>query len=393
MTKSLKFLFGFQIFVVVLLSLYSFTQVDLGLTLSQVSIWQEIQKPFRYIGFFNRPLSSILFVSILISLFISYLGILYLSYTNKISRKTFWRLLLVTSGILTLSYSAFSYDLFNYIFDAKIVTHYGQNPYIHKALDFPNDPMLSFMRWTHRLYPYGPAWLGITIPLSFAGLNIFLLTFFIFKMALAMFFLGSIYILEKILETKESANKIFALSLFAFNPLVLIESLVSSHNDIVMMFFALLGVYLFLKRKILFSILFVIASYLIKSVTIFLLIPIFISTLAPFVKRQIKEESFSRLCLLSVFVGFLYVLTKFEIQSWYFLWILPFISMLRPNKFLISASIFFSFGLLLTYIVAISQGNYDNIVYYKRIILSISLLASFLAQFIFSRFVKSKLEL
>ena len=172
MTKSLKFFLGFQIFAVVSLFLYSFTQVDLGLTLSQASIIQTLQKSFQQIGFFNRPLSSALFIAVLISLFASYLGILYLSYKNKISRKIFWSLLLATTGILVFSYNAFSYDLFNYIFDAKIVTHYQQNPYFHKALDFPNDPMLSFMRWTHRLYPYGPAWLGITIPLSFAGLNI-----------------------------------------------------------------------------------------------------------------------------------------------------------------------------------------------------------------------------
>lgn len=393
MTRFLKVLLIFHIAAIISLFLYSFTQIDLGLTLSQVSIWQGIQKFFQQIGFFNRPLSSILFIAILVSLFVSYLGILYLSYKNKINKKTFWGLLLATTGILVLSYNAFSYDLFNYIFDAKIVTYYQQNPYFHKALDFPTDPMLSFMRWTHRLYPYGPAWLGITIPLSFAGLNIFLLTFFIFKFAIGMFFLGCVYFLEKILDAKRSANKIFALSLFAFNPLVLIESLVSPHNDITMMFFALLGVYLFLKKKVVFAATLVIVSYLIKSVTIFLLVPIVASTFAPFVKRKITEENFFRLCLLSVFLGFVYVLTKFEIQPWYFLWILPFISMIKPNKFLVSLAIFFSFGLLLTYIVTISQGNYEDIVYYKRIILSTSLIASFLAPFILYPFERSRLEL
>ena len=393
MTKSLKFFLGFQIFAVVSLFLYSFTQVDLGLTLSQASIIQTLQKSFQQIGFFNRPLSSALFIAVLISLFASYLGILYLSYKNKISRKIFWSLLLATTGILVFSYNAFSYDLFNYIFDAKIVTHYQQNPYFHKALDFPNDPMLSFMRWTHRLYPYGPAWLGITIPLSFAGLNIFLLTFFIFKLAIGMFFLGCVYFLEKILSETNISHKMFALTLFAFNPLVLIEGLVSAHNDIAMMFFAILGVYLFLKKKVVFAVISIIISYLVKSVTIFLLIPIFASAFAPLVKQKISEENFFRLCLLSVFMGFLYVLTKFEIQPWYFLWILPFVSLVKLNKYLVSLSIFFSLGLLLTYIIPISQGNYENIVYYKRIILSMSLLVSLLAPFLFSRFVKFRLEL
>src|SRR3989344_9341708 len=214
MTKFLKFFLGFQILAAVPLLLYSFTQVDLGLTLSQASIIQTLQKSFQQIGFFNRPLSSALFVMILVSLFASYLGILYLSYKNKISRKIFWSLLLATTGILVFSYNAFSYDLFNYIFDAKIVTHYQQNPYFHKALDYPMDPMLSFMRWTHRLYPYGPAWLGITIPLSLAGLNIFTLTFFIFKLMIGMFFLGCVYSLEKIINKSGISQKMFALTLF-----------------------------------------------------------------------------------------------------------------------------------------------------------------------------------
>ncbi len=393
MKASFKGLFVFHIFATILLFLYSFTQIDLNLTLSQIAIWQTIQRSFQQIGFFQRPLSTALFITILIFLFTSYLWILYLSYKEKISRKTFWTLFLITSAVLVFSYNAFSYDLFNYIFDAKILTHYHLNPYFHKALDFPGDPMLLFMRWTHRLYPYGPLWLGITIPLSFLGMGFFLPTLFIFKIAVGGLFVGSVYFLEKILEEAKNPNKLFALSLFAFNPLVLIESLVSSHNDIVMVFFAIFGIYLFLRRKIVLSVVLIIISYLVKSVTIFLLVPIAVSVLGQFAKYKITKDYFFRLCLVFMLLGLAYVLTRFEIQPWYFLWILPFVSVIKPNKFVVSQVICVSLGLLLTYAVFISQGNYVNIVQYKIIILLVSAAAGILAPFILIPLFKTKLEL
>src|SRR4030042_3801668 len=165
---------------IVALFLYSFTQVDLNLTLSRWSIWQVIEKSFQHIGYFNRPLSTVFFIMIIVLLFIFYGLFLFLSYRNKISVREMWYLVILTAVILSFSYNAFSYDLFNYIFDAKIVTYYHQNPYLYKALDFPGDPMLTFMHWTHRTYPYGPSWLLLTVPLSFLGFNFFLPTFFLF---------------------------------------------------------------------------------------------------------------------------------------------------------------------------------------------------------------------
>jgi len=74
-------------------------------------------------------------------------------------KKLFIILIAVNILIGLISYPAYSHDLFNYMFDAKIATFYQQNPYLYKALDFPTDPWLRFMHWTHRYYPYGPSFL------------------------------------------------------------------------------------------------------------------------------------------------------------------------------------------------------------------------------------------
>ncbi len=345
--------------VIVLLFLYSFTQIDLSLTLSQASVWQSVQKSFQYIGYFNRPFSTILFISILILMFAYYIWFLKKAIRKELKTKDLIVLIVSTAVVLSFSYNAFSYDLFNYIFDAKIVTHYHENPYFHRALDYPADPMLSFMRWTHRVYPYGPVWLGLTIPISFIGMNIFLLTFFLFKFLITGFYLASVFLIYKINKKINPDHAIFNTAFFALNPLIIIESLVSSHHDIVMIFFALVGINLFFLRKRILAIILIIISSQVKIPTIGLLMPLVVSFI-PF-KERLDNNKFIILSIISMFLASGYALTIIEIQPWYFIWILPFIALLKPNKYVMSLTIGFSLGLLLRYTVLLYFGNWDGI--------------------------------
>lgn len=345
--------------VILALFLYSFTQVNLSLTLSQISVWQVIQKSFQQIGWFNRPLSTFLFIAIISTMFSFYIYFLIQAIKKKINIRQIAVLIIATSLILGFSYNAFSYDLFNYIFDAKIVTHYHQDPYHHRALDYPSDPMLSFMQWTHRVYPYGPVWLGLTVPLSFVGMNFFLLTFFLFKFMIAGFYLGSVYLIYKINQKINPDYQVFNTVFFALNPLVIVESLVSSHNDIVMMFFALLGIYLYFVKKKIFAILAIIISSQVKIPTIALLAPLVLAL--PLFKLKLDNQRFVGLLVFSMMAVFVYVLTRIEIQPWYFLWVLPFISLLKFNKYIIAFCIGLSIGLLARYLVFLYYGNWDGI--------------------------------
>ncbi len=358
--------------IILALFFYSFTQVDLSLTLSRVSIWQNIQKSFQYIGYFNRPLSTAIFLMIVLGMFSYYLYFLKKSLNKKFVNKDFFILIILTTLILVISYTAFSYDIFNYIFDAKIITHYHQNPYIHKALDYPGDPMLSFMHWTHRVYPYGPIWLVLTVPISFIGSNIFLMTYFLFKILIGGFYLGSVYLISKINKKINPENPYFNLIFFALNPLVIIESLVSSHNDIAMIFFALLGIYLMTVNKKIFGIVLIVISALIKIPTAALLLPGLLNII-PIRKLKLENSKFYLSVALISVLGIIYSMTKLEIQPWYFLWALPFIALLRPNKYIISLSIGISAGLLLRYSVFLFYGNWDGIAIFQRNLISLTM--------------------
>jgi hypothetical protein len=321
MTK-IKLFLGSYLAIVLSLFFYSFTQVDLSLTLSKASFLQEIQKQFQYIGFFQRPFSASIFVVIIGLLFFYYLSILYLAKKEKINLSLLKIMVPLVFIILVFSYNAFSYDLFNYIFDAKILTVYGQNPYLHAPKDFIGDPMLNFMRWTHRFYPYGPSWLLLTVPLSFVGSKIFVLTFFLFKVLIGATFLGSVYLIYKISDLLFPKDKIFNTVMFAFNPLVLIEALVSAHNDFPLIFFALLAIYLFVKKQRALSYLSLLFSIGVKYSTI-VLAPIFLyMEFLQFKKRKIDYEKIFLLSVAFSVVAIVLASLRTTFQPWYLM--LPF---------------------------------------------------------------------
>lgn len=369
--KKIWLLFSSYFLVILALFFYSFTQVDLSLTLSRASIFQDIEKNFQYIGYFNRPLSTAIFVVILGALFIHYLIFVYLAIKNKIKTKTLWKLIIATTVILTFCYNAFSYDLFNYIFDAKIITFYNQNPYLHKALDFPKDPMLSFMHWTHRTYPYGPLWLVMTVPFSYLGLGFFLPTFFIFKAFIASTFIGSAYLIQKIVRKVNSKYEAFALASFALSPFVIIEALVDSHNDMPMMFLGILSLYFALNKKWLFSILAVVASALTKQASVFMIAPIIFFALLSYKKINFSYENLIKLSIISMLTALIYVVSKIDIQPWYYLWVFPLISLLKPNKYVFLTSTGFSLGLLLRYAPFLYQGDWNGMVPFVELYLTV----------------------
>lgn len=359
MNSGLKIIFPLYLVTLIGLFLYSFTQIDLSLTFSRIDFLRHIVSGFQYIGYFNRPLSTFFYVFLLVILFNFYLGFLVMAHTKQISKKTVWKLIFITTIILTLSYNAFSYDIFNYIFDAKIITHYHLNPYIHKALDFPGDPMLSFMRWTHRVYPYGPIWLGLTVPLSFLGFGFFLPTFFLFKLLMAGSFLGSTYYIGKIFQKIAPEKEIFGLVFFGLQPLVVIESLVSGHLDIVMYFFALWAFYLLLQKRYIWSFVLLGISIGIKFVTAFLL-PVFLFILVWNIRK--KKFSWDLVFLSAIVLMAITVVVatnRTTFQSWYLIAPIIFATFLSWRYYLFIPSIIISFFAMFTYVPYLYLGNWN----------------------------------
>ena len=144
--------------LLVLTAFYSYALVDPNFTLLNNQLWEVFRNAMVQLGYYQRPLSSLIYILIVGLLFGFHFY--FLKNYRKVNLKV---VLIVLFFVAVASYPFLSHDFFNYMFDAKIFSVYQKNPYLYKALDFPQDDWLRFMHWTHRTYPYGPTFLPITL--------------------------------------------------------------------------------------------------------------------------------------------------------------------------------------------------------------------------------------
>ncbi len=315
--------------ILVLFSIYSYTQIDLNLTLFNHPWWNNFRSFVIQIGYFQRNLSVAIYLFFIAALFV----LQFFALKKKLSGL---KLAVVIGGICLFSYPFLSHDFFNYIFDARILTFYGKNPYFYKALDFPADPFIRFMQWTHRTYPYGPVFLLVTAIPSFLSFGKFILNYFLFKAMFVFFYLLMVYFTDKI-------NKKWALIL-AVNPLIIVEGLMSSHNDLVALSLSLIGVYFIFREKNLPARLFLVLSGGIKYASL------------PLIVLSKKYKLFNYVALLGIVAGFIYLI-KMEIQPWYFLMLFSFIPFME--NLVVGLNIFFA-GLLFSYYPYVAYGGWDK---------------------------------
>lgn len=336
--------------VLLLLGVYSYSQIDLNLTLLQTPWFLSFQQSMIQLGYFNRPLSTVIFVILVFALFTIYYLLLTRNTGYIPSKKQITFLIIGITLMGVLSYPAFSYDIFNYMFDAKILTHYGQNPYLFKALDFTGDPWLRFMHWTHRTYPYGPFWLLFTAPLSLLGFGKFILTLVNFKIFFIATYVINLFLLKKVaVAAKINSPSLVALT-YALNPLVVIESVISPHLDSFMTLFMLLAVLLWLQSRRSLSFLSLLVSVGVKFITA-IQIPIFLWQKVGFSRLV----TLSVILLLAVLAG---VIAQRDPYPWYFLPVLALICLLPEKVWLQRFAFFLSLGLVLTYAPYIFVGSY-----------------------------------
>lgn len=341
------FLYGIVLFA---LGVYSYFLIDPNITFFQSKYWVTFRDWAVYLGYYRRDISWIVYLVLLVLLFIFQLILL-----KKIKQYSVVRIAGFIALLGCVSYPFLSHDLFNYLFDARILTHYGLNPYTHTALDFQKDLWTRFMHWTHRTYPYGPTFLPLTLIPSFLGLGKFSITFFLYKAMNGVLFFLSVYLLNKI-------NKKAAM-LFATSPLIIIEGIVNTHNDLIAVSLGLIGVYYLGKKHNVWARIFFLLSAGIKYVTT----PILFLGVARVIPSEVEgshrirflhfsRNDIEKIILFTIqSVLILYLCYKMEIQPWYFLSLFVFVPYF-PD-FIEKLNILF-FGLLISYYPFIRFGDW-----------------------------------
>jgi len=163
-----------------------------------------------------------------------------------------WAVLLATVAAVNLAmlslYPVGAVDVFDYVAQGREISVWHDNPFYTPANQNARDPVLPYTGWAHLTTLYGPAWqlmgAGLT-ELAGQDLRTNLLAF---KSVAVLFYVGCIAIIAAILRKHAPERALAAVCLFALNPLVIYETAGNGHNDIVMVFWMLLGFY-FLSRE------------------------------------------------------------------------------------------------------------------------------------------------
>lgn len=149
---------------------------------------------------------------------------------------------------LVLLPPVFSNDLYHYAIFGRMVTVHHLNPYVTSATAVPNDILAPFAYWKSFPTHYGPVFTWLSAGAAAAGGNSVVGTAIAFKAMTAGFNLANCALVYR-LGQAGGGNGLRPLVLYAWNPLILVESAGSGHNDAIMMTFALLGLWLFTQDR------------------------------------------------------------------------------------------------------------------------------------------------
>lgn len=354
---------------------YSYTQADPNLVLSTFPLYWKAQEWLWQIGYHQRELSSWIYGGLLVGMIAS-CAIVIKKCTESEKKST----LLSIALLLLFSHNALSHDIFNYIFNARMVVKYSMDPHIHTALEFPSDDWTRFMHNTHTPAPYGYGWTLLSLVPVVLGMGKFLLTYFLMKAWVVVGFV-LLWCAMKRLAVVLNVQKEYEKNkwLFFLNPLVLIETFSNAHNDAWMMAPAVLALSLVFHRKKnnkqrmiwMGVVVLLIISASIKFATLALIPLIGVIVLGKYVRQvnwiHLFTKYWAELGSLLLFLP-LFTARSQQFHPWYLMWSLSFIPFLRL-RWAQLALIAFSFSSLMRYAPYILVGDYtQNVLFDQRVI-------------------------
>ncbi len=383
------------LFLILLWTIFSFVLTDPNLILInnrsyvdwQQFLWQNILP--------NNCLRVGIYLTLIVALIINYLYLIkFWPKKIKFSDKKIIITLLILISVLLISYNALSHDVFNYIFNARILIKYGANPHHVTAMSFADDPWLRFMHNIHTPAPYGQAWTIISIIPYILGLNKFLLTWLNFKVFAFLGMALAYFCLNKLLNKQD--DKSFKIALLFLNPLILLETVSNAHNDWWMMWpvlasFLLIKKFIQEKKKnycwliaivllMIFSILTKFASLLTVPLLVYYLFKNQVENWAIFKNNFLKkiknviDQYFWDLLSLTFFLPLVTQRSQ-RFLTWYLIWPMTFLPLLK-SKCWRNTLLIFSFSALLSYVVDIIyvpwlyfDRSLPNLLLLKQIIL------------------------
>ncbi|MBU4078196.1 hypothetical protein KKE85_01100 [Patescibacteria group bacterium] len=196
--------------------------------------------------------------------------------------------------------------MYMYAMRGRIVSVYGENPYLRPAADFSEDSFFGYICeiWAGLTQNYGALWTIFSSLITKLGQKSVDLTFSLYK-TLALIgnsiVLVLLYLITKLKSFDELKTKKI-LFLYAWSPVFLIEFINNAHNDVWMIVFGLLALYLYYKKKDLMVIPCLVLAGLVKYVY-WILIPIFLIFFLREKRLNVKKFFYSFLISLVLLIA------------------------------------------------------------------------------------------
>jgi alpha-1,6-mannosyltransferase len=177
------------------------------------------------------------------------------------------------SAALLMTFPGQSSDLGDYTFRAHMIAHMGTNPLVTPPSAIVTLEQYPYIGWFIDTDPYGPLWHGLaTVTHILAGED-FLYNILGFKL-LAILATGLtgwlVYMTTRRIIPKAA---LAATALWLWNPLVLNEGALHGHNDLVLITFMMMGLWLLLRGNGALGLVALVASGLVK-VNAWILLPV-----------------------------------------------------------------------------------------------------------------------
>jgi tetratricopeptide (TPR) repeat protein len=168
-----------------------------------------------------------------------------------------------------------SQDIFSYAFYAHILTWYHANPYVAVPRDFPFDPLFGAIFWKDQPSNYGPLWTYLSAIVSLLAGTRSGVTVAALRVLAGISGLAGTPLIWSVANRIDPERRLAATILWAWNPLLLIESAGAGHNDIVMALFVVASLACWFSGRRTGGIAFLVLACLTKYVAV-ILIPLYL---------------------------------------------------------------------------------------------------------------------
>ena len=157
-------------------------------------------------------------------------------------------------------------DLYDYAMFGRMVLTRGLNPYVTPPSALQGDPLLPLANWQDYTTHYGPVFTGLSVAAAWLGAGGAIATALAFKTLATGFGALAAWAASRLAE-REGRSGLLPLALIAWNPLALIESAGSGHNEMVMMGLALAGLLVMARGRSSLGFVLLVASVHVKWVS------------------------------------------------------------------------------------------------------------------------------